>query len=169
MNERLDQLVMLLEQHIGLYQTLIDLLNREQSALMALKVDEVHETAKAKETIALKIKLQTPLLARTIQETAAGQGLAIDPLPTLAELSAAVPSPWSKQLERMGLSLARVKRTVISHNQANHRFVRASLEMVSNSIAILTGAGSGPQKGYLRNGQHAAQGGYQAVKLSREV
>ena len=47
--------------------------------------------------------------------------------------------------------------------------VQEALDMISGSIAILTGAALAPKSGYLRNGQTAEASGHRPVRLSREV
>ena len=68
------------------------------------------------------------------------------------------------------MALARLKRGIARHNKDNQAFVQEALDLVSGSIAILTGAVStAPKRGYMANGQQAPAAAYQPVRLSREV
>ncbi len=169
MNRHLNELVSLLDNQLASYQSLIDLLNEEKAALLNLDLEKVQETAKTKENAVLKIRLLLPALTESIKETGIILGLPEDPLPTLAELSAAAPQPWSARIRQAGLALARLKRAVARHNEANKSFVQESLQMTSDSIAILTGAVFRQQGGYKSNGQKSASGDYGPTRLSREV
>jgi hypothetical protein len=168
-NAMLDALMKLLENHARHYEKLSVLLNQEQAALIDLDLERLQKTAKAKETLSLRIKLLIPPLSQAIGDAARILGLSPDPLPTLAELARVAPPPWSNHLERAGLALARLKSGIARHNEANHMFVQEALDLISGSIAILTGARVSAKTGYLPNGQAASMDGYRPVKLSREV
>ena len=169
MKSELQELMKLLGQHLNLYGKLAEILALEQSALLELDLDRLQKITKGKETIALKIKIHVQALSSSIKTAAAALGLPVDPMPTLAELAAAAPKQVSGHLEQAGSRLARLKRQISSHNNANHAFVQESLSLVSGSIAILTGAHTRPRQGYLRNGQEAPAAGHQAIRVSKEV
>ncbi|MFH1137355.1 MAG: flagellar export chaperone FlgN [Pseudomonadota bacterium] len=169
MNRRLEQLQALVLQHIGRYQGLAGILEEEQAALLSLDLDRIQQAAKAKETMVLKIKLLVPPLTQAIQDAALSLGQEPEPLPTLAELAKAAPEPYAKDLERAGLTLARLKRGITRHNDANHAYVREALDLVSGSISILTRAVHPAKGSYLPTGQRARPSGYGPTKLSREV
>ncbi|MEW5724672.1 MAG: flagellar protein FlgN, partial [Thermodesulfobacteriota bacterium] len=148
MDAKLDELTRLLKKHIGHYEKLAELLSLEQAALMDLDLERLQKVTKAKETMALKIKLLVPALAQAITEAAGLLGVPAEPLPTLAELSQAALEPYRTRFEKAGVALARLKRGVLRHNEDNQVFVREALDMVSGSVAILTGAAaSAPRKG----------------------
>ena len=170
MTAKLDELTGLLEEHQGHYEKLSQMLVKERAALINIDLDQIQQIAKAKENTILKVKLLLPPLSRAIKAAAAEYGVPEDPLPTLAELAGAVPQLWSGKLRRAGLTLARHKRTITRHNNTNRNFVQEALDMISGSIAVLTGATAmAPKSGYLSNGHRAPNPGYSPVKLSREV
>ena len=169
MEALLEHLIKLMAQHIGGYDRLAQLLLQEQSALIEHDIERIQKISKAKETLALKIKLLLPAVSQAIQDVARALQLPVDPLPTMAELAAAAPEPWAGKLSLAGLKLARLQQSVTMQNQANHAYVQEALDMISGSIAILTGAALAPKSGYLRNGQTAEASGHRPVRLSREV
>jgi flagellar biosynthesis/type III secretory pathway chaperone len=160
----------LLDQYIGRYQELAQLLNDEQAALVKLDTDHIQQIAKTKETLVLKIKLLAEPLAECLTEVGRNHGLEQEELPTLAELARVTPRPWSEKLQKAGFALARLKRSVSAHNHANQRFVTEAIELISGSISILTGAASIPKGGYLPSGRQQAPGVHHGpLRLSREV
>ena len=169
MTGNLETLNALLDQYIGRYQELSQLLNDEQAALVELDMDRIQQIAKTKETLALKIKLLAQPLAECITEVGRDYGLDREDLPTIAELARFAPQPWSGKLHKAGLTLARLKRSVSSHNQANQWFVTEAIELISGSISILTGAASIPKGSYLPSGQRAPGVDRGPTRLSREV
>ena len=169
MEALLEHLTKIMAQHIGGYDRLAQLLLQEQAALIEHDLERIQKVSKAKETLALKIKLLLPAVSQAIQDTARALGLSSDPLPTMAELAAAAPDPWAGRLRLAGLRLARLKQSVTMQNQANHAYVQEALDLISGSIAILTGAALAPKAGYMRNGQTTEAAGHRPVRLSREV
>ena len=169
MQKTLEKLQALVLQHIGRYQSLAGVLDEEQAALISMDIERIQQTAKTKETLVLKIKLLVPPLTQAILEAAAALGLAQEPLPTLSELAKAAPRPYSRDLEKAGLTLTRLKRVIARHNEANHAYVREALDLVSGSISILTRALHPAKGSYLPTGRSARASGYSPTKLSREV
>ena len=169
MKAELDELLALTGQHIGQYETMIELLNQEQAALIALDLDRLQATAKAKETTVLKMQLTAPGLTRAAARAASALGLVVDEQPTLSDLAAAAPQPWSGRLQRAGLMLVRLKRNISSHSRANQTFIQESLDLVSGRIAILTGTHKPRPQGYLASGKQAASLAQGPVRLSREI
>ncbi|MDY6852521.1 MAG: flagellar protein FlgN, partial [Thermodesulfobacteriota bacterium] len=166
---KLNELTKILDRHVGRYEGLAELLNQEQAALIEIDLDRLQEVAKAKETVVLEIKRSLPGLTKCIKEAAAALNLPAEPLPTLADLSKASPQPWFTSLNQTGAALARLKRNTARHNEANHSFVQEALELVTSSIAILTGAAAVHQENYRPDGQQAPASTFGPTKLSREV
>ena len=169
MKPKLDELTKILGRHVGRYEDLAELLNQEQTALIEIDMDRLQEIAKAKEAVVLEIKRSLPELTRCIKEAAAALNLPAEPLPTLAELSRAAPQPWFTSLNQASAALARLKRNTARHNEANHSFVQEALELVTSSIAILTGAAAIHQENYRPDGQQVPASTFGPTKLSREV
>jgi hypothetical protein len=95
MEALLEHLTKIMAQHIGGYDRLAQLLLKEQAALIEHDLEKIQKISKAKETLALKIKLLLPAVSQAIQDVARALGLSEDPLPTMAELAAAAPDPWA--------------------------------------------------------------------------
>jgi len=169
MEQQLNELTNLLGRHLIHYQELNALLEQEQAALIALEFERLQEVAKAKETTVLAINDLVPVLTLGIKKAAACLGLTDHPLPTLSDISGAAPQPWSSRLNRASLNLARLKKNAVRHNEANRSFVQEALDLLSGSIAILTGAAMVHQEGYRSNGQRALAATAGPTKLSREV
>ena len=169
MTALLDGLLLLVQKHIDRYRELASLLDEEQSALIRLDVEQLQQLSKTKETMVLKIELLVEPLAQTIRDAARALGLPENPQPALAEIAEAAPRAYRIELRRRSFELVRLKNQIARHNEANRNFVRESIRLVSDSIAILTGAVAARKTGYLPNGQQPSMSGYRPVKLSREV
>jgi len=169
MSATLDTLFSLLDQHLKHYESLAAFIDREQLALIDQDLDRLQSMVKAKETVILKIKLLIPLLSRAVQAVALEIGLEPDPLPTLTELAKAAPPAYSRRLERAGLAMARLKKKITRLNETNRTFVQETLDLVSGSMAVLTGAPTNANSGYLSTGQRAPHRAPGPVRLSREV
>jgi hypothetical protein len=169
MNALFDRLMKILAKHIGLYKRLAEVMALEQAALIDMDLERIRELAKEKETTALKIKMLVPAVAQTIMDAARDRELPPDPLPTLADLAARAPEPYARPLARAGQTLAGLKRGIGRQSQANHAFVQEALDLVSGSIAILTGATLRPGHAYNAAGRKAPASGHHPVRLSREV
>jgi len=169
METTMNELMGLLDRHLAQYESLVGLLDRETEALVKLDVDQLQEISKAKETEALKIRLLITPLTQAIQSAAGELGLQETPLPTLAELASRAGAPWAARLHRCSLALARLKRAVERGNEANRNFIHETLDLMSGSIAILTGAVLLHQQGYMANGQKGRTAAYGPARLSREV
>lgn len=169
MKPELEEVLSLVDQQIGLYERLAELLDQEQEGLIKLDLDRLQAVSKAKETTALKIKVLVPSVAEAIRGAARVLGRPSEPLCTLAELAESAPEPASGRLSRAGTALARLKGQIARHNQDNHNFVQETLQIVSDSVAILTGAALTPRKGYQRHGLCAPASNVGPRRLSREV
>lgn len=169
MHRCVDELLHLLDQHLGQYKQLADLLETEQDALIALDLERIQETIKAKEVLCLKIKLLVPGLAQGIKDAARALGVAEEPMPVLADLAKAASEPWSSRLYRAGEMLARYKTDIARRNDKNRNFVQDALEVFSESVAILTGAALVPKDQYRPYEQGSTVANHAPMKLSREV
>jgi hypothetical protein len=169
MNDPLPGLMRRLKTHMGLYQKLAKALEMERVALMDMDMERLAKVTAAKNALTTQLHDDLPALAEDIQKAAASLGVAAEPLPALAELAASAPPPWENRLAKAGRALARVKREIARRNEANHAFVQEALDMVSQSIHILTGGAAQAKSGYASDGRKPQKGAYQAVRLSKEV
>ena len=132
-------------------------------------MDRICQTANAKEILARGIQEHVIGLTEAIRAAAAALGIGREPLPSLSDLSKSMPAPYAGRLHQAGLALTRLKKDVARDSRANQTFVRQSLDAVSASIAILTGATALQKKGYGSKGQKLGPAVQEPVRLSREI
>jgi hypothetical protein len=159
-----------LQEHLGRYQELADYLETEKAQLLNLDLDGLMVTSKAKERLARNIIAGSGELRDSIVQAALMLGLAGDPPPTLAEIAARTPGPYGIRLSEGAGSLARLKNVILRENETARHFVEESLELVTGSINILSGADRVKAEGYGSDGKKD-KGVKKALpsKLSREV
>jgi hypothetical protein len=159
-----------LEEHLARYQELIDYLEEEKKHLLNLDLDGLMAVSKAKEKLARNIIAGSESFRETLGEAALMLGLAADPPPTLTEIAARTPGPYGVKLSEGAGSLARLKNLILRENETARHFVEESLELVTGSINILSGADQLKGQGYGSDGKKE-KGVKKAPpsKLSREV
>jgi hypothetical protein len=156
--------------HLERYQALVDFLEQEKKHLLNLDLDGLMVVSKAKEKLARNIIAGSGDLKEAIDRTALMLGLTDDPPPTLAEIAARAPAPYGIRLGEGAGSLARLKNLILRENETARHFVEESLELVTGSINILSGAEQLKGGGYGSDGKKE-KGVKKALpsKLSREV
>ncbi|MDR1312424.1 MAG: flagellar export chaperone FlgN [Deltaproteobacteria bacterium] len=159
-----------LGEHLARYQELVDFLDQEKKHLLNLDLDGLLVVSKAKERLARKIIDGTGALRESIAQTALMLGLDEEPAPTLAEIAALAPAPYGIRLGEGAGALARLKNLILRENETARHFVEESLELVTGSINILSGADGLKGNGYGSDGKKE-KGVKKALpsKFSREV
>jgi hypothetical protein len=159
-----------LKGHLGRYQELIDFLELEKKHLLNIDLDGLLVVSKAKEKLARNIIDGSGALRGSLAQAAAMLGLDDDPPPTLAEIAALTPGPYGARLSEGAGNLARLKNLILRENEMARHFVEESLDLVTGSINILSGAEQLKGGGYGSDGKKE-KGVKKALpsKLSREV
>jgi hypothetical protein len=159
-----------LQEHLERYQKLVDFLEQEKKHLLNLDLDGLLAVSKAKERLARNIIAGSGSLQDSIAEAALMLGLGTDPAPTLAEIASRIPAPYGARLSEGAGNLARLKNLILRENETARHFVEESLELVTGSINILSGADQIKGSGYGNDGKKD-KGVKKALpsKLSREV
>jgi hypothetical protein len=152
------------------YQELIDLLEVEKTRLLNLDLDGLLAVSKAKEKLAESIIRSGENLKESIAGAALMLGMEGDTIPTLSEIAAAVTGPFGIRLSDGASKLARLKNIILRENAAAKRFAEESLDLVTDSINILSGASQIKAEGYGSDGKKE-KGVKKALpsKISREV
>ncbi|MDR2612314.1 MAG: flagellar export chaperone FlgN [Deltaproteobacteria bacterium] len=159
-----------LQEHLVRYQELVDYLEQEKKQLLNLDLDGLLVTSKAKERLARNIIAGSRAFQDTLAEAALMLGLDGEHPPTLAEIAARTPAPYGTRLSEGAGTLARLKNLILRENETARHFVEESLELVTGSINILSGADQVRGDGYGSDGKKD-KGVKKALpsKLSREV
>ncbi|MDR1546851.1 MAG: flagellar protein FlgN [Deltaproteobacteria bacterium] len=141
-----------LDAHLARYQELIDYLDREKKCLLSLDLDGLLTASQAKEQLARNIHDNLPPFTASLTAAALMLGLTADPPPTLSEAARLCPEPYGNRLNEGAMTLARLKNVILRENEANRQFVEHSLELVNDSINVLTGASQIRGEGYRKDG-----------------
>ncbi|MEW6220149.1 MAG: flagellar protein FlgN [Thermodesulfobacteriota bacterium] len=154
----------LLDQEEAQYRRLLEILQAEQTALLAMSMEGVIKTSKQKESQLLKIRL----LDDSLQELARGLARPGQDGPvTLSGLAAAAGGDEGDRLRRHRRALLAAKDEIVQQNGLNKRFIEDTLGYLGDAIAILTTPAAPPsvygQRGRVRT---AAQ---TPTRISREV
>ncbi|MDR1309069.1 MAG: flagellar protein FlgN [Deltaproteobacteria bacterium] len=159
-----------LDGHLERYQSLIDFLDRERKCLLSLDLEGLLLTSQHKEGLARNIQDSILRLTESISQTALMLGLDDDPAPTLAEVAALCPRPFDNRINDGAIKLARLKNVIARENEANRHFVEQSLNLINESLNVLTGADQIKGDGYRQDGSKD-KGLKKALptKLSKEV
>jgi hypothetical protein len=126
--------------------------------------------SKSKEKIAQSIIKGAITLKESLTSASLMLGLSIDPLPTLAEVASLIPSPMGNNIADEVSQLARLKNLIVRENGMAKQFVEKSLELVTESLNILSGADQIKGESYQSDGKKE-KGVKKALpsKISREV
>jgi hypothetical protein len=142
-----------LQAHIERYTELINFLDKEKTYLLNLDLDGLLMLSKAKEELARGIIRDGQSFQDSLATAGAMLGLDQDTAPTLAEISALCPLPYSNRLADGAMTLARLKNQILRENDQAKLFVEESLELVTESINILTGANQLKGDSYSKSGK----------------
>jgi hypothetical protein len=166
----ISQLEESLREHTARYQELIDFLEREKKYLLNLDLDGLLIVSRAKEKLAKTILKSNLGLKENIISAALMLGLPIEPFPTLASIAHEVPGPFGARLSEGINNLARLKNLIVRENAMAKHFVEQSLDLVTESLNILSGANKLKGDGYSADGkkEKTVKKGLPS-KLSREV
>jgi hypothetical protein len=159
-----------LDGHLERYQSLIDFLERERKCLLTLDLEGLLATSQYKEGLARSITESIHHLTDSLVQTALMLGIETSPPPTLAEVAARCPKPYDNRLIDGAMALARLKNVISRENDANRRFIEQSLNLVNESLNVLTGADQYQAEGYRKDGsKDKSVKRARPAKLSKEV
>jgi hypothetical protein len=156
--------------HLERYQSLIDFLEQEKKCLLSLDLEGLLVTSQQKEQLGRNIQNSIGALTSNLIDAALMLGLPTEPPPTLAEVASKCPRPYDNRLNDGAMTLARLKNIIGRENEANRRFIEQSLNLVNDSLNILTGADRYQGDGYRKDGsKDKSVKKAMPAKLSKEV
>jgi hypothetical protein len=156
--------------HLARYGKLIEFLETEKKYLLNLDLDGLLVLSKAKEELALRIIRGSDAFREHLSMAGLMLGLEEGSNPTLAEVAALCPAPYKNRIADGAISLARLKNLILRENEQAKHFVEESLELVTDSINILSGANQLKGDSYTNDGK-TEKGVKRSLpaKLSRDV
>lgn len=136
MDSLLDDLLRLLEEEIGLYRSLLSILQKEKKAVIGSKLEELNEAGKEKESLILKIRILEEQRIRIQSRLAHSLGYETRDL-TLSKLSQLVGEHHSVQLKICYSNLLTLIPSIQEINHSNKSLLTHSLELVKGSLSLL--------------------------------
>lgn len=136
MNMLFNKFLCLLEDETGFYQSLLLIVQKENRAVVDLKLKELNEAIKEKEKLLLKIQILEGQRQRMLERVADSiecpfQGL------TLSKLSQLIEEPYSTLLTTCHSNLLSITQKIQEVNNSNKSLVKSSLKLVGSSLSLL--------------------------------
>jgi len=155
----LKKLIKLLEGEIGLYGSLLLVLQKEKRAIVDSSLEGLNRATKEKENLVLEIRILEEERSRIHQQLAERLQEAPHEI-TLTRLAGLADDPEASQLSTCQSSLSALMQSIQEINNANKTLVSHSLRLIRGSLNLLSHSrGSGQT--YFRDGQmrESARGG----------
>lgn len=156
MEQLINRLLLLLDDTVSLYQSMLTLYHEERQSLLAFDLDGISTNAKKKENLVLKIKILEEQRQRTIDAIAAALGLDAAGL-TISRLADKVDIRQAYKLSALGDKLSETVNEIKDVHQSNRSLIIHSQGLVTNALAYL-GSQLNPDPVYYQNGSLAVQG-----------
>jgi len=126
----------LLDDETGFYRSLLLIVQKENRAVVDLKLKELNEAIKEKENLLLKIQILEEQRQRMLERVADSiecpfQGL------TLSKLSQLIEEPYSTLLNTCHSNLLSITQSIQEVNNSNKSLVMHSLKLVGSSLSLL--------------------------------
>ncbi|MBT9438332.1 MAG: flagellar protein FlgN [Deltaproteobacteria bacterium] len=139
-NYRMDLLfnkfLCLLEEETDFYQLLLLVVQKENRAVVDLKLKELNEAAKEKENLLLKIQILEEQRQRMLERVADSIGCPLQGL-TLSKLSQLIEEPYSTRLKDCRSNLLALTQSIQDVNNSNKSLIVHSLKLVGSSLSLL--------------------------------
>jgi flagellar biosynthesis/type III secretory pathway chaperone len=155
MEQLINNLLLLLDDAVDLYRSLLALYHGERQSLLAFDLEGIEASAKKKENLILKIKILEEQRQRTIDTIAALLNLDASGL-TLTRLAEKVDIRQSYKLSATGDALSAMVNQIQDVHRANRSLIIHSQGLVTDSLAYLSNH-QAPDPVYYRNGSLATQ------------
>jgi flagellar biosynthesis/type III secretory pathway chaperone len=155
MEQLINSLLLLLDDTVRLYQSLLTLYHEERQSLLAFDLEGINTNAKKKENLILKIKILEEQRQRTIDDIAALLTLDAADL-SISRLAEKVDIRQAYKLSALGDELSATLNTIQEVHQSNRSLIIHSQGLVTNSLAYL-GNQMTPDPVYYQNGSLAVQ------------
>ena len=126
----------LLDDETGFYRSLLLIVQKENRAVVDLKLKELNEAIKEKKNLLLKIQILEEQRQRMLERVADSiecpfQGL------TLSKLSQLIEEPYSTLLNTCHSNLLSITQSIQEVNNSNKSLVMHSLKLVGSSLSLL--------------------------------
>jgi len=132
----LEKLISLLNEQISLYHSLLNVLQHERRAMIAVEPLILNECTKEKENLILKIRVLEEHRINYVENLAESFCCPATELP-LRKLAERVEEPFATQLLDCSCALSALVGSIHEINQSNRSLVSHSLDLVRGSLTLL--------------------------------
>lgn len=136
MNTLFNKFLCLLEDETGFYQSLLLVVQKENRAVVDLKLEELNEAVKEKEKLLLKIQILEEKRQRVLERVADSIECPFQSL-TLSKLAQLSEEPYSTLLNTCHSNLLSITKSIQEVNNSNKSLVMHSLKLVGSSLSLL--------------------------------
>jgi len=126
----------LLEEETDFYQLLLLVVQKENMAVVDLKLKELNKATKEKENLLLKIQILEEQRQRMLERVADFIGCPLHGL-TLSKLSQLIEEPYSTRLKECHSNLLSLIQSIQEVNNSNKSLIVHSLKLVRGSLSLL--------------------------------
>ena len=133
MNSNLEQLIRLLKQEVGLYRSLLVVIDQEKEAAVRSDLVALNETGADKDKILFEIQKEEDKRRQVVAGLAEKLGYAAPKL-TLTRISQLVAEPHAGNLRRVSIEILSVLSQAQAANLRNKQIFEHSLELLRGSL-----------------------------------
>ena len=137
MEPLINNLLLLLNDVVGLYRSLLDLYDEERRSLLAFDLEGIATSAKKKENLILKIKILEEQRQRILDDISGLLDLDASAL-SITQLAQKVDIRQAYKLSAIGDELIAVVDQIKAVHRANRSLIIHSQGLVSDSLALLS-------------------------------
>jgi flagellar biosynthesis/type III secretory pathway chaperone len=155
MEQLLNRLLVILDDQVGMYRSLLAVYHEERQAILAFELEDITASSKKKENLILKVRIleeQRAYLIDRIADVLKQPGSEL----TIARLAEKVDIRFSYKLSAVGNRLASVLEQLKGVHSANRSLIAHARGLVSSSLAFLHNNLS-PDPVYRRDGRVSGQ------------
>lgn len=149
------ELIELLKQELGLYESLLQILQDEKASLVKRSATEIYSLINKKEIMVTKIKAAETATADCIKRLAKGKGLNLREV-TLSTIVNSEVEPYSTMLKECQSKLISLANGIKELNEINGRAINMSIENIRRSLNFLRGFNNSSET-YKPSGRLASQ------------
>ncbi|GEM_PF-4469740 len=158
MEKTVSGLVALLHEEADIFETLLEILKKENQALIHINVETLHRLAKKKETLALKGRMCEETRQHLLEKLK--QELQMSAIPSInySEIIDRIPEHLRPALSQARNRLLKVAEEIVLVNCQNGTLIRDSLRLIESCLSLVreaTGTATYERKGVLHEASTA--------------
>jgi len=134
--ELLDKFLGLLNEEIGLYESLLMTLQKEKKSVVDSNLKQLNESSKEKENLFLKIRILEEQRLTILGSLGQKLGKPAHTL-TLTELSRLLEDPYATRIRNCQSSFLSLAQSIKEINLSNQTLLHHSLDLVRGSLSLL--------------------------------